>query len=166
MPRYLYLLRHAESAEKHFGQQDKERELTQRGVREATLIGAHLYKENISFSAIFSSSAVRARNTAGIVADAMKIDSDSIQIEDGLYDASTRTFFDFITQIENDLVHVLCVGHNPVISYLAESLTKEVIGDMPPGAIVTIKFSSDQWKTIQPGSGEMENYIRPEMLMA
>lgn len=166
MPRYLYLLRHAESAEKQFGQQDKDRELTQRGVREATLIGSHLYKENTSFSAIFSSSAQRARTTAGIVADAMKFDSDDVVIEDALYDASTRTFFDFVTQIDSDLHHVLCVGHNPVITYLAESLTKEVIGDIPPGGIVTIKFSADQWKSIQPGSGELESYIRPEMLMA
>ncbi|MEJ1241550.1 histidine phosphatase family protein [Chryseolinea sp. T2] len=166
MPRYLYLLRHAESAEKHFGQQDKERELTQRGVREATLIGAHLYKENISFGAIFSSSAERARTTAGIVADAMKFDPDNIVIEDALYDASTRTFFDYITQIDNDFQHVLCVGHNPVITYLAESLTKEVIGDIPPGGIVIIKFALDQWKMIQPGGGELEGYVRPEMLMA
>jgi phosphohistidine phosphatase len=165
MPRYLYLLRHAESAEKHFGQQDKERELTQRGVREALLIGAHLYKENISFSAIYASSAERARTTASIVGDAMKFDTDTIRIEDALYDASTRTFFEFITQLDNDLQHVLCVGHNPVITYLAESLTKEAIGDMPPGSIVTIKFSADQWKIIEPGGGELEGFVRPEMLM-
>lgn len=166
MPRYLYLLRHAESAEKQLGQQDKDRELTQRGVREALLIGAHLYKENISLSAIYASSAERARTTAGIVADAMKLDAENIRIEDALYDASTRTFFEFVTQLDNDLQHVLCVGHNPVISYLAESLTKEEIGDMPPGGIVTIRFASDQWKTIEPASGELESYVRPEMLMA
>ena len=166
MPRYLYLLRHAETAEKQFGQQDKERELTQRGVREALLIGSHLYKENISFSAVFASSAERARTTAGIVADAMKFDADSIRLEDALYDASTRTFFEFITQLDDDLQHVLCVGHNPVISYLAESLTKEEIGDMPPGGIVTIKFVSEQWRSIEPGSGELEGFVRPEMLMA
>ena len=38
-----FQLQTAETAEKHFGQQDKERELTQRGVREALLIGSHLY---------------------------------------------------------------------------------------------------------------------------
>jgi len=166
MPRYLYLLRHAESAEKNFGQQDKERELTQRGVREALLIGSHLYKENISFHAIYASSAERARTTAGIVADAMKFDTENIRIEDALYEASTRTFFEFITQLDNDLQHVLCVGHNPVITYLAESLTKEVIGDMPPGSIVTIKFAGEQWKDIEPGAGELEGFVRPEMLMA
>jgi len=166
MPRYLYLLRHAETAEKLFGQQDKERELTQRGVREALLIGAHLYKENISFNAVYSSSAERARTTAGIVADAMKFDADTVHIEDALYDASTRTFFEFVTQLDNGLQHVLCVGHNPVITYLAESLTKEEIGDMPPGSMVTIKFVAEQWKAIEPGSGELEGFIRPEMLMA
>lgn len=166
MPRYLYLLRHAESAEKQFGQQDKERELTQRGIRESLLIGSHLYKESVSPDAIFASSAERARTTAGIVADAMKFDAEDIRVEDALYEASTRTFFEFITQLDNDLQHVLCVGHNPVISYLAELLTKEEIGDMPPGGIVTIRFVAEQWKLIEAGSGELESYMRPEMLMS
>lgn len=165
MPRYLYLLRHAESSEKQFGQQDKDRELTQRGVREALLIGSHLYKENVSFDAVYTSSAERARTTAGIVADAMKLDGEKIRVEDSLYDASTRTFFEFLTQLDNDLQHVLCVAHNPVISYLAESLTKEEIGDMEPGGLVSIKFPADQWKLIEPGAGELEGYVRPEMLM-
>lgn len=165
MPRYLYLLRHAESAEKQFGQQDKDRELTQRGVREALLIGSHLYKESVSFDAVYSSKATRASTTAGIVADAMKLDNDKIQVDEALYDASTRTFFEFVTQLDNDLQHVLCVAHNPVISYLAESLTKEEIGDMATAGLVSIKFPVDQWKLIEPGTGELEGYVKPEMLM-
>ncbi len=48
MHRYLYLLRHAESKEKQVGQDDHERKLTPRGMREALLIGTYLFKEKTS----------------------------------------------------------------------------------------------------------------------
>jgi phosphohistidine phosphatase len=72
MPRYLYLLRHAESSEKLPGQPDKERELTSRGIREAILVGSYLYKENISFDTVLCSIAERAKATANLMSDAMK----------------------------------------------------------------------------------------------
>ena len=126
-------MRHAESAEKQIGQQDRERELTQTGIREALLIGAYLYNEKVSFDVVLSSPAVRCVATAGIVSDAMKVETSSIVLEEALYDASTRTFFEFVTELDDDNGIILCVGHNPVISFLAESLTKAEIGTMPPG---------------------------------
>ncbi len=165
MARYLYLLRHAESAEKQVGEHDRERELTQGGIREALLIGAHLLRENIKFDAIHTSTAVRSKATAVIVTDAMKISSDEIIEDDSLYEASTRTFFEFVTQLDDEVRSVLCVGHNPVITYLAESLTKAEIGDMPPAGLAVIKFSNDPWQTIAPGKGELESFVPPKMLM-
>jgi phosphohistidine phosphatase len=60
--------------------------------------------------------------------------------------------------------NVLCVAHNPAISYLAESLTKAEIGDMPPCGLAIIKFNINSWKEVSQGSGELENYIYPGML--
>ena len=65
MQRYLYLLRHAESKEKQVGQDDHERKLTPRGMREAALIGTYLYKEKTTIDIIISSTAERAKATAG-----------------------------------------------------------------------------------------------------
>jgi phosphohistidine phosphatase len=164
MSRYLYLLRHAESVEKQGGQHDRDRDLTQRGVREATLIGSYLHNENTAFDAVICSSALRAKATCVIVADAMKIESERILETDSLYEASTRTFFEFVTQLDSHIKRVLCVGHNPVISYLAESLTKSELGDMPPAGLAVIKFNSESWKDIVPGQAELQNFIHPKML--
>jgi phosphohistidine phosphatase len=166
MPRYLYLLRHAESSEKLPGQPDKERELTSRGMRETILIGAYLFKENTSFDTVLCSVAERAKATASLMADAMKFEMEKIVLEDALYEASTRTFFQFISQISDDHQNVLCIAHNPSISYLAESLTKAEIGDMPPCGLAIIKFNVNSWKEVSQGSGELQNYIHPGMLSA
>ena len=164
MQRYLYLLRHAESKEKQVGQDDLDRKLTPRGMREALLMGTYLFKEKTVIDVIISSSAERAKATAGLVVDGLKWESKEITFSDELYEASTRTFFHFIAALDDTHRHVMCISHNPVISYVAEYLTKEEIGDMAPGALVTIKFNIDSWKEVGEGNGQLENHIYPEML--
>jgi phosphohistidine phosphatase len=164
MPRYLYLLRHAESGEKLPDQPDKERELTSRGIRETILVSSYLFKENTSFDTVFCSVAERAKATASLMADAMKFENEKIVEHEDLYEASTRTFFQFISQLNDDHQKVLCIAHNPAISYLAESLTKAEIGDMPPCGLAIIKFNINSWKEVSQGNGELQNYVYPGML--
>ncbi len=164
MPRYLYLVRHAESKEKQVGQDDYERRLTPRGMREALSMGTYLYKEKTTLDAIISSTAERAKATAGLMADGLKLDPKDIVFTDELYEASTRTFFHFISELDDTKKNIMCITHNPFVSYVAEYLTKEEIGDMAPGSLVTIKFNIASWKEIGEGNGELENYIYPEML--
>ncbi|HEY3403714.1 MAG TPA: histidine phosphatase family protein [Ohtaekwangia sp.] len=164
MIRYLYLLRHAQSADKQMGQQDITRELTPVGVKEALVIGTYLFKQNTSLNCILTSVAERAKVTAGLIGDTLKFDPDKIITHEELYDASTRTFFQFITQLEDHYQHVMCVAHNPAISYLAEYLTRAEVGDMTPAGLAIIKFDLKSWKDVNQGSGELIQYITPAML--
>ena len=164
MPRFLYLMRHAQSADKHPSQPDKERELTLQGTRDALSIGVHLYQQKINSDLILSSTATRAKHTADLVADAAKVMPDKIQLEEELYTASVRTFLELINQIDDTFNAVMCVGHNPVISYLAEYLTKAEIGDLPPAGLVMIQFNGQHWKEIHQGSGELISFLTPENL--
>lgn len=164
MPRYLYLVRHAQSAEKQVNQNDFGRELTSTGVKQALLVGNYLLQQQIMPDVIMTSTAERARMTARMIADALKTDIEKINLQEDLYEASTRTFFQFITQLEDDLHHVMCVAHNPVVTYLAEYLTGAEVGDMVPAGMAMIKFNIQSWKEVSQGNGELENYITPEML--
>lgn len=163
MPHYLYLLRHGQSAEKQVGQTDKDRDLTPTGIRQASLIGKYILKEKLTIDRIVSSPAQRAKATAQLIADTNAIDMDNLVLEEELYEASTRTFLEFINALEDDNQHIMCVGHNPVISYLAEYLTKSEIGDMDTAGLAIIKFKSNHWKEVATGTGELVNYIYPEM---
>ena len=164
MPRYLYLVRHAQSAEKQVNQNDFGRELTSTGVKQALLVGNYLLQQQIMPDVIMTSTAERARMTASMIADALKTDIEKISLQEDLYEASTRTFFKFLTQLEDHLHHVLCVAHNPVVTYLAEYLTGAEVGDMVPAGMAMIKFNIQSWKEVSQGNGELENYITPEML--
>jgi phosphohistidine phosphatase len=164
MSKHLFLLRHAESGEKSFGQTDKERELTTNGIREARLIGDFLLKGGYNFDLIVSSTANRASSTIQIVANAMRSGSEKIAFEDNLYEASLRTFMEYINQLDDGKNQVMCVGHNPTISYLSEYITNATISDMAPGGLVIIKLNLPSWKEVTKGCGEFVHYIYPSML--
>jgi phosphohistidine phosphatase len=165
MPKHLFLLRHAESVDKQLRQQDKERELSTAGIKESLQIGYFLAKEKISLDVIITSSATRTRATTQLVADAIKFHQHKIVVEDELYDASVRTFFQYILNLDEAYHAVMCVGHNPTISYLSEFLTKAEIGTMATGGLAVVKFNISSWKEITQGSGELINYIYPSMLL-
>lgn len=148
-------MRHAEAAAKEARQEDKSRELTQSGVKDAVNTGAWLREQNTSWDLIVSSSAIRAEQTALMVAEGMKLDHPRILLEDVLFDASVRQLLDYVNNIEDAYQSVLIVGHNPSISYLAEYLTKADIGDMAPGAVVSIRFELSSWKLVSENTGVM-----------
>lgn len=164
MARFLYLLRHAQSADKQPGQSDLSRELTPRGVKQALLIGGHLLKQNTFLDCILHSVAERARATASLVSDGMKFDPDRVIAHEDLYEASTRTFFQFINQIDDQYQHVMCVAHNPSISYVAEFITRAEIGDMSPAGLAIIQLNTASWKDVNQATGELVQYLTPEMV--
>jgi phosphohistidine phosphatase len=162
MAKHLYLLRHAEAASKEARQDDKTRELAQAGVKDSLHMGAWFREQNFHFDLLASSSAVRAEQTASLVAEGMKLDHPRILLEDVLFDASVRQFLDYVNNIEDAYQHVLIVGHNPVISYLAEYLTKADMGDMVAGSVAIIKFDKNSWRDVGEETGHLVNYVTPE----
>jgi phosphohistidine phosphatase len=161
MPKHLILFRHAEATTKLPNQSDKERDLTSHGITQSVQVGAQIAEKAIPIDVIFCSTANRARQTALLAADAMKFDQQKIKYEDEIYDASTRTLFSFINKIEDSFQSVMCVGHNPTFTYLAEYLTQEAIGDLVTAGIVIIKFDVNSWAELSQGNGELLHYLQP-----
>src|SRR5690606_35557638 len=130
MPKTLLLMRHAQAGEKESRQDDRSRELTQAGIKDSLHLGAWLRENNIPCELVICSSALRAEQTAHILAEGMKLEHPRILSEDVLYEASVRQLLDYVNNIEDGYNDVILIGHNPSISYLAEYLTKADIGDM------------------------------------
>ncbi|MFZ2904936.1 MAG: phosphohistidine phosphatase SixA [Cyclobacteriaceae bacterium] len=162
MSRFLYLMRHAQSTDKQFGQTDKERELTAQGMNDARLAGKYLSAQKIILELLVSSTAIRASQTATLVAQALKPDSIKIQLTEELYTAVPRTFLEIIHHFDETYHHIMCVGHNPVISYLAEYLTEKEIGDMPPAGIAMIKCRATSWREVNQGFCEVIAMVTPD----
>ena len=88
----IYLIRHAESegnVNNHLiGGQSNHFKLTERGEKQAKLLGERLAKEAIRFDEVFASTAVRARETARFACEATGIPIDQIQYSESLLELS------------------------------------------------------------------------------
>lgn len=162
MPKHLYLVRHAEAAPKEARQEDKARELTQTGIKDCLHLAAWFAAAHTQFDVIVSSSAVRAEQTAGLIAEGMKLESAKTRVEDVLYEASVRQILQYVNELEDADNNAMLIGHNPAISYLAEYLTKADIGDMMPASAAIIRFDLDSWKAVSENTGQLVKYVSPE----
>jgi phosphohistidine phosphatase len=164
MAKQLFLFRHGDAAGRALYDTDKERELTPHGIAQSHQMGVYLSNNLFTIDAIFTSTALRALQSATVVSEVLKLQDQHLLKDDELYDASVRTFLQYVSKIDDDYNGVMCVGHNPNISYLAEYLTKETIGDMKTGGLAIITFHVSSWTQVTEGKGELVRYIDPSML--
>lgn len=161
MVKKLWLVRHAQAGDAEQDQKDVDRALTRAGYREAVHTGMYLKRHNLIPDLLVSSHAARAITTARIIAEQIKYPDDEIHEEPDLYDASVRIFLRILNELDVNCQNVLFVAHNPTVSYLAELLSGEPIGNMETGSFVEIHFPMDSWKEVSQGSGDFVQYVTP-----
>ncbi len=143
----LLLVRHAKSS---WGDQtlpDHERPLNHRGRRDAPRVGARLRERGVVPDAIVTSTAVRARSTAEILAQALDLGSGRIVEDDRLYGATADGLLDIIRALDDESTSVMLVGHNPEIGELASRLSDE-IAEMPTCAVAEFRFDVADWAEV------------------
>jgi phosphohistidine phosphatase len=160
----LIFMRHAKSDWSMLGQKDFDRDLNSRGNTDAPKMGRKLFEMGVAPDAIYSSPALRAKRTAEYVAEQLKYDPEKIIYIEDIYDASTRSLLQVVNSIDDRYNQIIIFGHNPSFTYLAEAITKEVIGNIPTAGAVCINFQIDSWKEVGEGSGYMKWFVYPKML--
>lgn len=159
MAKKLYLVRHAKTEEGSYDMRDFDRELTSRGMQDATRLGKYYASKETIPDQILSSDAARARGTAELIASQMGYELNRIHLNHEIYEASVRTLFQLVTQLKDEWESVMIVGHNPVMNYLAEYLSDAEIGHMYTGSVACIAFDSDSWVEVSQNTGTLEEYI-------
>ncbi|MRT92623.1 histidine phosphatase family protein [Ancylomarina sp. 16SWW S1-10-2] len=161
----LILSRHAKTEESRYDIKDFERNLTNRGISDSTLVSKYLFEKGIETDLILSSPANRAIATARLYANQFHIQLDKIIQIDQLYDGfSTQEFLEMLQSKagKNDKVWVF--GHNPDIASWASNLLDEGYLHVPPGTAIGIEFDVENWSDIDARSGKLILYTTPKML--
>jgi phosphohistidine phosphatase len=115
----LYILRHGIAVEHGAAgyENDDERPLTGKGERKMWVIAEAIKALEISFDSIFSSPLVRARQTAEIVAEALKCVK-RLELTDTLApQESAKPLIQFLRD-QGAMDDILLVGHEPFLSRL------------------------------------------------
>ncbi|MCY7351123.1 MAG: histidine phosphatase family protein [Cytophagaceae bacterium] len=161
--RVLYLVRHAEAEKPAGGPHDFSRLLNPQGMIDSARMGKLLAKKNIKPDALISSPSERTRLTAEVLAGQIGFDKDKIEYAENLYEGAPRLYLAALNALPDAIQSVLLVGHNPAVTYFAEYLTREQLGNMPTSAVAAIGFEGT-WAEVSGRTGKLIFYDSPEKL--
>ncbi|MCC7258832.1 MAG: histidine phosphatase family protein [Gammaproteobacteria bacterium] len=150
--RRITLLRHARAVPGDATTPDEQRPLDERGEREAPLIGRRLRNAGARPSLILVSPAVRALQTARLVAQELGYPQEFLQRETDLYLASPAAILAVLARQDDSFHDILVCGHNPGLTDLANGLTDAGIVDLPTCGFVVIEATLRQWCDLGAGS--------------
>lgn len=159
----LLVLRHAKSSWKDLGISDHDRPLNKRGKKAAPRMGQLLYEEGLLPDVILCSTAVRARDTADLVAEASGFEGDIVYLED-FYHADPVDYLDALRSLSDDIDNAMIVGHNPGMELLLEMLADE-FERFPTAALALIRLPIENWSQLTDETeGEMVELWLPRAL--
>jgi phosphohistidine phosphatase len=142
----LYIIRHAKTNNPPL---DADRILTEPGMERTRKLGTFLRQQNCQIQRLISSSAVRAIQTATIIAEQIGFAREQICASDSLYcGADQDTYFRMIIEQDNTIDSLMIVGHNPEITNVVQFFIPDCTSYMQTGSCYCIDFLTHQWQTI------------------
>ena len=121
--RRLILFRHAKTAPRAQGQEDIDRPLTERGIRNSAQMAERLAREGLAPDLVLISPSVRTRQTWAHAAPAFP--KARVEVVQAIYEASVDDLTAVLAEASPDADTVMVIGHNPGIQELAVNLLIE-----------------------------------------
>ena len=160
----LFLVRHAKSSWEEPGKADIDRQLTEQGHKKTEKVIQFLNKRKIRIDRMISSPAVRAYQTAVLIAKGIGYPVKKIQTDHKIYNGGYDRILDLVYSTPDEVESLMIFGHNPVITQLANLFLHPGIDDLPTTGMVSLKFNTDQWSSVPSAEPETDFIIFPKML--
>lgn len=158
----LYILRHGKSSWDSPDNEDFDRPLKLKGRKRTELIAAYLRDNKLSVDLIISSPAVRAYETAKIIADVVKC---QLITHEDLYPGYSSQVFEVIFSRSDKHKSIMIVGHNPGLTSLVRDLIDNTIDWLPTSGLAMVSFDTNTWLQIPVAAKTSSNIITPKMLV-
>ena len=128
---------------------DRERPISDRGVRDATLVGKELNKYKLNIEQVFSSPAKRTYDTSLLMVAELGLSNEEIQIEEKLYDFHGAQVLNFVSKLPDKLNTVMSFGHNYACTYIAQMLGNFSKSNIPTATAVIFRFDVSSWSKVE-----------------
>ena len=159
----LLVMRHAKS-DWDAGADDHERPLAERGVKSARKVGRFLSRAAMVPELVISSTAVRARTTAELAAEAGGWGC-PIERTSAFYDTDPGSVIAEIAARDAP-PRLMVVGHDPTWSELVSLLAGGGAVRLPTAAVACLELPIDSWQAVAPGKGRLVWLVVPKLLQA
>jgi len=159
----LNLIRHAKTQQISPTGNDYDRELLDKGVSQANVLGNYLQTHHISLGKIICSSAVRTQQTKSIICQHLT-ERCNFELTKELYNAFQNEMLHIIGSLGKNETIITLIGHNEGISQLASYLSGESI-HLRTSEMISLAIPFDSWDYLSQGTAEIIFQYRPEVFL-
>jgi phosphohistidine phosphatase len=160
----LYIVRHAKSSWDFPELGDAERPLMEKGIKNTHLVAGYLKDQKILPGLMISSPAVRALETARIMAKDLGYPEEKIRVEKKVYEGSYDHILDIIYSTPDEIDSLMIFGHNPTFTHLVNLLIHPGIENLPTTGVAAIRFRTDRWESVPSVRPHLDFLITPNKL--
>nr|WP_294859035.1 histidine phosphatase family protein [uncultured Fluviicola sp.] len=159
----LNLIRHAKTQQTSPTGNDYDRELLDKGVSQANVLGNYLQTHHISLGKIICSSATRTQQTKSIICQHLT-ERCNVEFTKELYNAFYNEMLHIIRSYGKNETIVTLIGHNEGISQLASYLSGESI-HLRTSEMISLAIPFDSWDYLSQGTAGITFQYRPEVFL-
>ena len=142
---------------------DIDRPLNKRGKRDAPVMADKCKEKGYVPQRMISSNANRAASTAKVFCNNMGLDKTILIHDKSLYHAPEDTYLSVCFGLEEEIDSVMLFGHNPGITYLANSVTDKYIDNVPTCGVLVIDADVDRWSDLDFTNCKLIDFLYPKM---
>lgn len=157
----LMILRHAKSDWNAGAGSDHGRPLNRRGTDAATKMGRVLAQIGEVPDLVYTSSALRARETVMLAADSGSWDTEVIELDD-LYGTSANAALQIAAGAPDGVERLLMVGHQPTWGHLIHSVTGGAV-DVKTATLAAIDMRMESWASAPQAMGSLTYLLQPRL---
>ena len=163
----LNLLRHAKSSWQAPDLDDHERDLNDRGRRDAPRMGYAL-AERLEPQPVHCSSALRARRTLEGICEAWPQLSVQAHVEDdALYTFDWEDLLAWLQSFGGGSRNCFVIGHNPALTNLCNQLVgRPALDTLPTAGFLALSLPVDEWSDVTEGIATLDDWLFPRDLPA
>jgi phosphohistidine phosphatase len=157
----LFLVRHAKSSWDFSDLTDLERPLSDRGKKDAPLMGQILKAKAVKPDLLLSSPANRALNTALIIAQEIGYNK-NIHVHNKVYHAYGPDLWAIVKTLPEEISSLMLFGHNPSFTEFANELSQMYIDNLPTCGVFAVAWQVNKWSEIKRKGAEFLFYEFPK----
>jgi len=159
----IYIVRHAKSSWADLTMRDIERPLNKRGNTDGPMMSKMCFDKSYIPELLITSNAQRALETSTYFKMQFGIGDSDLIINNRLYHAPEDTYFEECQVLSDEISSVMMFGHNPGITYLANSVTDNYIDNVPTCGVLVLKSNSESWMNVDPSNCKLVDFLYPKM---
>lgn len=160
----VYIVRHGKAVPASANIADADRLLTDTGVARTCRVALYMAESKPVIDQIIASPAERAFATALIIADKLGFSAKKVVAAEKLFTGDELDALELIEGLDDSINSVMIVGHNPIITMVANRFASPKLESLPTTGVVSVHLETEKWADLKRAKVIQNFTVWPGML--